>query len=358
MGNYKSLFVVVILGGVMLVLAGTLLQTEQMSRKRQGEQLEKVSKETPPVRLGKAARPRFSSDELRVEALEKDLEVIRALLEQNKGRLVNSDKRVRLIQDHALSVVTAEDWSRIQEEVKRKDPPEGYYGVLLLLAGGTKRDEALPWIEESWKRYPTKAVRALALNSSAKALEVTRHLYRKATSYGARYGIIRAMKQFEPERAREFLLHVVVSEQDPRALKEIVTALRFHPHAESVAALVRCAREVREKGVARRALNSLAGMDSATAHRRLLELALDPASSSELRRNAAESLGFVRDRDMVATVLSRLVGVSDPVALKGMMRFLRRNVSAEDRDALRNVHPDLQGDAAAQVAELLAGLDS
>lgn len=338
MGGYRYLVLVGGLAGALIALAGVLLSAAR---------LETVERDLPVVEdrivitTGErpSARPRGPGhvrEALRLaagrpEKLVAHLTAIREGLTRARAGEVEALRGVQRAHAQALELVFPEDWPLLEKELGRTDAPDGYRSLLVVLAGASRAEGALPLLRDEYALRRLKAIDALQRHGGATALGVIIGLYDAAADAAERAALLRATRSFPGEHVAAFLRRLLAEEEDPEALLAAVTECRFHggsgeAMAEMLESFARSPRSSMHVDVLPRALNSLAALPSGTA--RLLELATDQGLDELRRARAAEALSWSTDPALVPVVLATLV--SQPANPEPRVRFLQRSVSAAD----------------------------
>ncbi|MCA9322641.1 MAG: hypothetical protein KDB53_18000, partial [Planctomycetes bacterium] len=275
MHSYKSLFVVIVMGGVLFMVAGILVTTDAAQRKK--AQSNSNSAELPErARIGDREillRGRGANASPAGTSFEHEIGEFREWLATPAARDAAAKVRTRGLVSMLCRNVQASDWPLLAAELERKDSPDEYRGNLLVIAGAARVDQALPYFEKYGASLPSKVAEAFRLDGRDQAFAVLTNLYRQSTQSGAKYLYLGAIRNFSSAVVRPFLRHQLTAENDLEALMQVVTLSRFFPDAELALALVDFARgaSTDRQAAARRAMNSVAGMELGDAGRAVFE---------------------------------------------------------------------------------------
>ena len=325
MQHYKSLFLVAMMGGVVLCVAGMMTTFEQAARKKRS----KV--EEPKEELPSDLRIRMPVAGKRPEGqLEADLEVVRDTFNRDGRPEADRMEKARRHLNRAADFLKPTDWPVLKAEFERKPLHPGYRTMLIILAGACMSEDALPIISAHWKQYPAKVADALQRNGTSAAFDVAKKLYSSTKSEGEQLMLLRSMSPFPEVEVRAFLLTLLSGGGHDNVLKQAITLMRHHRHADVVAGLDSFVRGCGpgRLDLAKRALNSMTGLKLEAANVRVLEMYLDAGLDRGLRDAAGEALAFSRAPFLVDRVLEVLE--EKPTAdLPALISFLNRNAGSD-----------------------------
>ncbi len=332
MTRYKSLIVVMILGGVMLGMAGVLVTTESAGKGKKRTQGAERREWT--VRLGDKVltlRPKETPRE--ASSFRDDLTKFREILEQLGPRTPRARERLKGAMEALVREVQPRDWPVIEAELNRPDPPTGFRGFLLALAGALRTDRALPYWEKYFKDHATRVIEGWKRDGRPQAFKQAVGIYRRSQQSGTRFLILQALDAFPEPLVRQFLLEELARETKPETRLQVVTLLRFHGSPEVVQRLLEFARSLpaEEAVLCCRVFNTLAGMSELVGPRAVLETARSQSEKPEVCRAAAQSLSFMKKPALVPEVLR---GIQGPGVSHESLQFLIRNLRPEHAEAL------------------------
>lgn len=357
MHHYKSLMLVAMLGGVILCVAGMMTTFEKAARTQSAEEAEQLTESSRLTDL----RIRVPRVGRRPEGqLEADLAIVRETFNREEPVTVAEAEKARGHLNRAADSLRSGDWPLLAKEFQLDPLHEGYRLMLLVLAGASTSDEALPVIAAHWSQHPGKVADALQSSGTPGAFATARKLFLGQSNDARRLIMLRAMKRFPQNSIREFLLELVGGQLDGAVAKQVLTMLRHHRHADVVAALdtyVRRAAPV-EMELPKRALNSLTGLRLEAANIAVLEIYLDESLDRMIRNAAGEALAFARAEALVPRVLEELRG-RDPKEFPGLISFLNRNAGSEHLVPMTTLYDELEeGDAKEVLGTMLERLRS
>ncbi len=332
MTRYKSLMVVMILGGVMLGMAGVLLTTDSAAKRK------KPSKPTEgkewSVRLGdKVLTIRAEGRPRQASSFRSDLETFRKILTQLGPKTPQARDRLKTAMEALVREVQPGDWPVIEAELNRPNPPTGLRGFLLALSGALRTDRALPYWEKYFKEHTTRVIEGWKRDGRPQVFKQAVSIYRKSKQSGTRFLILQALDAFPEPLVRQFLVEELARETQPETLRQVVTLLRFHGSPEVVDRLLEFARSLPadEAVLCCRVFNTLAGMSGMSGPKAVLATACSASEKPEVCHAAAQSLSFMKKPELVPEVLR---GMKGPGVSHARLQFLIRNLQPAHAEAL------------------------
>ena len=337
MTRYKSLMVVMILGGVMLGMAGILVTTESAGQRKKASNPSESKKWT--VRLGdKVLTLGAEGAPQEASSFRDDLENFREILATLGPRTPKAREKLKTAMEALVREVQPRDWPIIEAELNRPEPPTGFRGFLLALSGALRTDRALPYWEKYFRGHTTRVIEGWKRDGRPQVFKQAVSLYRKSKQSGTRFLILQAMDAFPEPLVREFLLEELDRETQPETRLQIVTLLRFHGTPEVVDRLLEFARSLPadETVLCCRVFNTLAGMSDMAGPRAVLDTAGSASEKPEVCHAAAQSLSFMKKPELVPELLRAIKG---PGVTHARLQFLVRNLRPIHVPALEEALP-------------------
>ncbi|MFT7617999.1 MAG: hypothetical protein ACI97A_001638 [Planctomycetota bacterium] len=335
MHSYKSLIAVACMGGVMVLMAGVLLYSNDLPDPQAGKA------KSPMMNLkGNFTRLRgggsLGSTAPDKGLLKNDLDVLRVAMKSNGNSFTNSNPLVKRALAHGRAVVRASDFSLLESELSQRGISASYKSVLIVFLGASKAEKGVPILESYYSDHPTRVIEALRLNSTAPALAAFQRLYVKSTNARERFCFIQSLRKLPPEFACSFIEDRLSHEIDLVSLKDSINMTRFVQDVRVVFALNNfvLANDERSKGLMRFACNALAAQARIGGADALFDLHLNRANSAEVQDAAGNAIAFMKAPDQVQNLLSRVAEVPNPSASVG--RFFFRNAAEADLVALES----------------------